>query len=105
MDCGRKTVETTCAGQTGYIEARYSPTQLQGIFTTPCKAKAQTVSLIVSNYGFIPLTVSSQRDILILLKGSEFMDTGDSSTGSGGRRMCCYYDEFILLNSPDCIGI
>ncbi|GEM_PF-6508656 len=33
------------------------------------------------------------------------MDTGDSSTGSGGRRMCCYYDEFILLNSPDCIGI
>ena len=48
MDCGRKTVETTCAGQTGYIETRrYIPTQLQGNFTTPRKAKAQTAVVMI----------------------------------------------------------
>lgn len=28
------------------------------------------------------------------------MDTGDSSTSSGGRSMCLYSDDFNTLNSP-----
>ena len=38
-------------------------------------------------------------------KGSEFMDTGDSSTNAGGRSTSFCYDEFIILNSPHGIGV
>lgn len=99
MDCGRKTVETTCAGQTGYIEKRrYIPTQLQGI-ATPRKAKAQT-----ARYTLITLSACRFGLRIIFYKGSEFMDTGDSSTNAGGRSTCLNYDEFIILNSPKGIG-
>lgn len=31
------------------------------------------------------------------------MDTGDSSTNSGGRSIYFAFDEFNILNSPNCI--
>ena len=57
--------------------------------------------------GFESLTLRHKNPVrydgilfLIKKKGSEFMDTGDSSTNAGGRSTCFYYDEFIFLNSP-----
>ena len=48
-----------------------------------------------------PLIPFNADGILFLRKkGSEFMDTGDSSTNAGGRSTCFNYDEFIFLNSP-----
>ncbi len=101
MDCGRKTVETPCAGQTGYIENEGIFQRSYKVSTTPRKAKAQTARII---FMLIIPVASVVTGFLLFYKGSEFMDTGDSSTSSGGRSTCFISDEFIILNSPNCIG-
>ena len=103
MDCGRKTVETLCAGQTGYIEnRRYTPTQLHGKFLPrPAKLKLRR------EYGYLFYLTAFRQDCgYFYFKDVSLMDTGDSSTKPRGRRIYSYaYADFISLNSHKQKGI